>query len=65
MPTYTTEQYQQLVSMLAKGVRTAEIAGEKIQFASLDEMVRIKGMMERDLGLVATPGARYPMFRRG
>ena len=65
MAQYTTEQYQQLVAMLAKGVTQIETAGEKVQFRSLDEMVRLKGMMERDLGLVATPGANYPTFRRG
>lgn len=65
MATFTTEQYQQLCSMLGKGVTSIEVAGEKVAFRSLDEMVRIKGMMERDLGLVATPGASYPSWRRG
>lgn len=65
MAQYTTEQYQQLCAMLAKGVTSLEVAGEKIQFRSLDEMMRIKNMMERNLGLAATPGARYPSYRRG
>lgn len=65
MANYTTEQYQQLVGMLAKGVTRIEVAGEKVEFRSLDDMVRVKGMMERDLGLVATPGAQYPSFQRG
>jgi len=62
---WTTQQYQTLVTMIAKGVTSLEVNGEKVTYRSLDEMMRIKGMMERDLGLVAVSRQQYPAFRKG
>ncbi|SEI10038.1 phage head-tail joining protein [Paracoccus alkenifer] len=62
---WTIEQYQTLVKMIAKGVTSLEVNGEKVTYRSLNEMMRIKAMMERDLGLVAVPRQQYPAFRKG
>ncbi|MBK4216128.1 hypothetical protein JJJ17_09340 [Paracoccus caeni] len=62
---WTIEQYQTLVMMIAKGVTSLEVNGEKVTYRSLDEMMRLERRMARDLGLVATPRRQYPAFRKG
>ncbi|WP_147391936.1 phage head-tail joining protein [Paracoccus onubensis] len=62
---WTIQQYQTLVMMIAKGVTNLEVNGEKVAYRSLDEMMRIKSMMERDLGLVSVSRQQYPAFRKG
>ncbi|MDP0929015.1 hypothetical protein Q0601_17660 [Paracoccus onubensis] len=62
---WTIQQYQTLVMMIAKGVTNLEVNGEKVAYRSLDEMMRIKAMMERDLGLVSVSRQQYPAFRKG
>ncbi|SDX81478.1 phage head-tail joining protein [Roseicitreum antarcticum] len=65
MPIWTIEQYQNLCGMLAKGITKAQINGESVEFRSLDEMVRIKAMMERALGLAPAIGPSYPSYQKG
>lgn len=62
---WTIQQYQTLVVMIAKGVTSLEVNGEKVTYRSLDEMMRLKAVMERDLGLVAVSRRHYPAFRKG
>lgn len=65
---YTLEQYQTLCRMIGKGVTSLEVNGEKVSFRSLSEMLRLKGLMEAELGLGAASGrisrATYPVFRK-
>lgn len=65
MNAYTTEQYQSLCAMIAKGVTSLEQNGEKVTFRSLDEMRRIRSEMEQSLGLTARPRVHYPTFIKG
>lgn len=64
---YTVEEYQTLCKMIAKGVTTLEVNGERVTYRSLTEMLRIKAMMEADLGLAGTAGRtrqNYPAYRK-
>ncbi|PTX38713.1 hypothetical protein IQ03_00573 [Gemmobacter caeni] len=68
MTSYTGEQYETLCQMIAKGVTSMDLGnGEKVQFRSLTEMLRIKSMMEAELGLNPKGRSRatYPVYRRG
>lgn len=65
MTPYTIEQYQTLCGMIAKGVTSLEVNGEKVTFRSLSEMRQIKTEMEQALGLTARPAVHYPTFLKG
>ncbi|MDS9467342.1 hypothetical protein RGQ15_07110 [Paracoccus sp. MBLB3053] len=66
MTIYTAERYQTLCMMIAKGVTSLEVNGEKVVYRSLAEMLRIKGLMEAELGLGAAqrPRQHYPAYRK-
>jgi hypothetical protein len=52
--------------MLAKGVTSAKLGnGEEVSFRSLDEMLRIKALMERSFAPAVPSGQHYPTFRKG
>ena len=64
--TFTQQQYQTLCGMLAKGVTSVKLGnGEEISFRSLDEMLRIKKMMEQSFTPSVPTGQHYPTFRKG
>ena len=62
---YTLEQYQTLCAMIAKGVLSMEVNGEKVAFRSLAEMRQIRSEMERTLGLAVQPRNHYPIYTKG
>lgn|GEM_PF-1152082 len=67
MSAYTIEGYQTLCRMIAKGVTTLEVNGERVTYRSLSDMLRIKRMMEAELGIDLRPGRsrqHYPVFRK-
>lgn len=65
---YTLSEYQTLCRMIAKGVTVLEVNGERVTYRSLSEMLRLKGLMEDDLGLGGSaarrPRVHYPVFRK-
>lgn len=68
MSAYTIEGYRTLCRMIEKGVTTLEVNGERVTYRSLSDMLRIKGMMEAELGLDVRAGRtrqHYPVFRKG
>lgn len=64
MTAYTMEQYQTLCAMIAKGVTSIEVNGEKVTFRSLSEMRRIRTEMEAALGLNTRSQLTYPIYRK-
>ena len=64
MGVYTTEQYQTLCAMIAKGVTSLEVNGEKVAFRSLSDMRKIKAEMEADLGLTTRSKASWPTYAK-
>lgn len=64
--TFTLDQYQTLCGMIAKGVTSVKLGnGEELSFRSLDEMLRIKALMERSLGAAPHSGQHYPTYQKG
>lgn len=58
----------QLETNMAKGVTSIEVAGEKVTFRSLDEMLRTLAFLERRISRSVArdlPSQQYPAFRRG
>ena len=53
MSVFTEAQYQTLVQAIADGALTVKYQDKLVTYRSLDEMLKIKKMMEDDLGLNA------------
>lgn len=64
---YTTDQYNQLIAAIAQGALIVKYADKEVTYRSLNEMLRLKQGMEKDLGI--SPGNRptrkYAVFRKG
>jgi len=55
---FTEENYLTLVAAIAQGSRVVEYGDKRVEYRSLDEMMRILGMMERTLGINNTGAGR-------
>jgi hypothetical protein len=64
MTDYTPQQLADLNAAIARGAMQLKMGEEMVTFRSLDEMMRIKAIMERDLGMF-TSRRHYPAFSRG
>lgn len=51
MPTYTMGQYQALTRAIATGALSVTYDGMTTTYRTLDDMLRVKRMMEDDLGI--------------
>lgn len=67
MSKYTAADLAHIKEMIAKGVTSIEVAGEKYNFRSLDEMQRIAAMIESEVNPAArrSSGFHLPTFSRG
>lgn len=67
MSKYTAEDLAHIKQMIAKGVTSIEVAGEKYNFRSLDEMQRTAALIEAEVNPSArrTTGFYLPTFSRG
>jgi len=48
---FTIEQYNALTAAIAQGATRVKYADKEIQYNSMDELIRLKALMEKDLGL--------------
>ena len=64
---YTVDQYNQLVAAIAQGALTVKYADKEITYRSLNEMIRIKRDMQKDLGIgdAKKPTRHYAQFSKG
>jgi hypothetical protein len=65
MASYTIEQVQALEAAIAQGVLIVEYADKKVEYRSLDEMLRILSIMKDALGLNKNGGRRYAVHSKG
>lgn len=65
---YTQTQLDALKAALARGVRTVTTDGNTVTYASTEEMIRVIGIIEREIA-AASPSRpsrlHYPTFERG
>lgn len=63
---FTTDQYNTLISAIAQGATRVKYADKEVEYASLDQMLRLKRIMEVELGIrkggIAT---KYAQFTKG
>ena len=48
---YTIEQYNAISESIALGILVCEYSDKKVTYRSLNEMIRIQGIMEAQLGI--------------
>jgi len=63
---FTLEQYEALVKAIIQGAVRVKYADKEVEYRSLDEMLRLKLAMEKDLGITQR-GIRttYAKFSKG
>jgi hypothetical protein len=62
---YTSDDLNTLKAAIAQGVREVEYADKKITYRSLDEMLKIQRLMEKELGLNNGGGRVIADFSNG
>lgn len=65
MIAFNHQHYNALCAAIAKGVTSLEVNGEKVQYRSLAEMLELKSIMERDLGIGGLGRVHLPTVRKG
>ncbi|MGZ5302521.1 MAG: phage head-tail joining protein [Bacteroidia bacterium] len=67
MAQYTIEQYNALKEAIALGALMVVYGNKTVTYRSLDDMLKIKKMMEEDLGIVdnASSNRRFGSFSKG
>lgn len=54
MSSFTIEQYNTLCAAIAEGARRVKYQDKEVEYHSLTEMLKLKNVMENDLGLNGT-----------
>ncbi len=54
MPSYTQDQLEKLEAAIALGATRVKYADKEVEYRSIDDMIKIREMMRRDLGVVDT-----------
>lgn len=49
---YTLEQYETLCKAIAEGALRVKYQDKEVEYRSLTDMLKIKGLMEAELGLI-------------
>lgn len=62
---YTQDMYNALIEAISTGAREVWYGDKRVAYRTLDEMLRLKQDMERDLGILKTPKRRYADFTKG
>lgn len=64
-PGFTTEQYDALNKAIAQGTLTVEYGDKKVTYRSLSEMLRIRDLIGKELGLVdRNAGRKVAVFSK-
>lgn len=66
MAVWTQEQYQNLCNAIAEGAMEVKYGDKWIKYNSLSDMLKLKSVMEQDLGITKNPsGNSYAWFDKG
>jgi len=52
---FTQAQYDAMTAAISQGATRVKYADKEVEYRTLDEMIRIKGLMEGDLGINVSP----------
>lgn len=62
---YTLEQLTALETAIAEGALKIEYGDKKVEYRSLNEMIKIRDIIRKDLGTLKTPRRTYAEFSKG
>lgn len=62
---YTLDQLTTLEAAIAEGTLRVKYADKEVQYRSLDEMLRIRELMRRDVGQSSGGGRVYLAYDKG
>ena len=62
---FTTDQYNQLIAAIAQGALTVKYADKEVTYQSLGNMLRVKRLMEIELGISSGTRRTYASFTKG
>jgi hypothetical protein len=64
---FTIDQYNTLIGAIAQGALKVKYADKEVEYRSLSDMIRVKQMMETELGLNPTSNGKrvYAEFKTG
>lgn len=67
MAAFTQDQYDALKAAIAEGVLIVEYADKKVQYRTLDDMIRILALMGEELGIgpEGTMQRTYAVYNNG
>lgn len=65
MAAFTNEQYEALCAAIAEGTLRVHYGDKIVEYRNLSDMLRIKGLMENDLGLNSKPSRAFAEFDKG
>ena len=62
---YTTAQLNALEAAIAQGVTSVSYRDRTVQYRSLNDMIKLRDQMRRDLGLITPETRRYYSHSKG
>lgn len=65
MAQFTQAQYDALTAAIAEGTLKVEYGDKKVEYRSLNEMIRIRDIIARDLGIAGAPKRTLASFSKG
>lgn len=66
MATYTIENYNALIEAISQGAQSVTYGDKTVNYRSLDDMLKLKALMEQDLGINTNKTTRiYPKLSKG
>lgn len=66
MATFTQEQFDNITAAIAEGALTVKYSDKEVTYKSLDDMIRIRSMIAKDLGLACKDdGQRFARITSG
>lgn len=64
MASFTQQQYEDLLATIAEGVGSASSLGRQVSYRNMTDLLRLKSIMEQELGIGGGRTRKYMSFRR-
>lgn len=65
MAEFTQQQYSSLCAAISQGALRVKYGDKEVEYRDLPEMLRIKAMMERSLGITKASRTKYIQHTKG
>lgn len=65
MADFTQAQYDALNAAIANGTTQVKFGDRTVQYRSIDEMMRVRRLMARDLNIARPPNRTFATFQKG